>query len=119
MELDEIKKHITHLSEEIRLNAVHEQHVIVGGKIVDIIPPFTKENSIYILTIDDVIGTMNVLVSDTFMTEFNDRIELDKYVFFEGFANVVSRFIKKEIKKDVSVFAYSLKDITKDEKVPQ
>ncbi|MED3627955.1 hypothetical protein P4478_12920 [Bacillus subtilis] len=117
MELDEIKQYVTHLSEELRLNAAHEQHVIVGGKIVNIIPPFIKENSIFIVSIDDGIGTMNVLISDDFMSQFKEEVVLGEYVFFEGFANVVSRSIKNEVKKDVSVFAYSLKDITKDEKV--
>ncbi|MCD7911031.1 hypothetical protein KC480_05765 [Bacillus velezensis] len=116
MELAEIKRQITHLSEELRLNAIHEQHVIVGGKIVDIIPPFTKENSIYILRIDDVIGTINVLVSEVFMNEFKNQITLDEVLFFEGYANVVSRVIKQKVKKDVSVFAYSLKEISEGEK---
>ncbi|ARC67279.1 hypothetical protein B14_200068 (plasmid) [Bacillus licheniformis] len=115
MELADIKKHTTHLSEEVRLNAAHEEHVTVGGKIINITPPFNKENSTYIVTIDDSIGTLNVLVSEAFMTEFKDLVVQGNYVFFEGFVNIVSRSIKGEVKKDVSVFAYSLKCIPNDE----
>lgn len=112
MELNEIKKHVTHFSLELKQKAVQEEEVIIGGKVTNVIPPVSDEYPMYIVMLDDHIGVNHVFVPDEMMTEFFSYFQKDNYVFVEGFVNFITRQEKKETKKDVSVFAFAVKDIT-------
>ncbi|MNI99012.1 hypothetical protein D3C73_1579810 [compost metagenome] len=52
-------------------------------------------------------------MSDEIMKEHSDVLKIGNIAFFEAFVGVLTRQIKKDEKKDVSVFAFSVKDITK------
>jgi DNA polymerase III alpha subunit len=112
MEISEIKKHVTHFSLELKHNAAQEEEVVVGGRVTSVIPPVNEEYPMYIVMLDDTIGVTHVFVPDSMMTEFHSHFQKDNYVFVEGFVNFITRQGKKEVMKDVSVFAFALKDIT-------
>ncbi len=112
MELAEIQKHVTHFSEEIRTNATHGKEVIVGGKIESIIPPLSREDIMYVVMLDDQVGVSHIYVPNLLFHAFPEHFKIGNYIFVEGFVKVMSRSIKKEKKKDVCIYAYSLKDIT-------
>lgn len=111
MHILDIKKHITHFSEELKYHAVHEENVTVGGKIIGYVPPVSEDHPMYIFLLDDHVGTVYVHVPEQMVLECSEISE-GNYVFFEGFTNVISRYIEGELKKEVSVFAYNLKDIS-------
>lgn len=116
MELTDIKQHVTHFSEQLRLETKHREEVTVGGKILSIIPPITDDlHSMYVLVLDDKVGTHSVYISETLYQAFPEQFKKDNHVFLEGFVNVVNRHIKSAHKKEVSVFAYAMKDITREE----
>jgi hypothetical protein len=112
--LKEIQPHVTHFSEQIRLNANHLDEVTVAGKIVNIMPPVleTQENSLmssYVFEIDDQVGSLHVYVSPLMYHHFINILHAGNVVAFEGFVNVVSREMNGELKKDYSVVAYDAK----------
>lgn len=113
MKIVDIQKHITHFSEQLSQGVIHEQDVSVGGKVTAIVPPFDESYPMYILFLDDKVGTTHVFVPETMIDSFPEQIQIGNYVFVEGFANVVTRKDGKKIEKEVSVFAYAMKDITK------
>ncbi len=112
MELHDIQKHITHFSEEIRLKAIHGEEVVVGGKIESIVPPLSDEHPMYVVILDDQVGTSHVFIPSEMYDAFSSRFQVGQYVFIEGFVKVMSRSIRKETTKDVSIYGYGLKDIT-------
>lgn len=109
MELSEIRKHVTHYSLELKLKAVQEEEVVVGGRVTTIVPPVDDEYPMHIVMLDDLVGITHVLVPDNLMDEYKDSFSYGNYVFVEGFVNFVSHQQKKEMKKDVSVFAFGVK----------
>jgi hypothetical protein len=113
MNISDIQQHVTYFSEELRHKAKHEEEVVVGGKITSIIPPVNDEYPMYIVMADDLIGTVHIMVPDTMMDAHLDNFQIGNFIFVEGFVNIITRTDKKETKKDISIFAFSMKDITK------
>lgn len=112
-ELYLLQMNVTHFSEQLRTETKHEQEVVIGGRITNIVLPLDEQYPMYIVMLDDLIGTTHVYVPNTMMEAYLDHFQIGKTVFVEGFVNVMTRHIKKEKKKDVTIFAYSMKDITK------
>lgn len=113
MKIADLKSHVTYFSEELQHKAKHEEDLVVGGKITSILSPVSEEYPMYVLTLDDLVGTSHVMVPDAMYDAYLEEFKIGNTVFMEGFANVITRTVKKEIKKDVTIFAYSMKDITK------
>lgn len=113
MKIEDIQKHVTYFSEQLRFQAKHEEEIVVGGTITSIVPPIDEAYPMYILILDDLIGTTHVFAPNTLMDAYPNELKIGNVVFLEGFVNVVSRQINKEKKKDISIFAYGMKDITK------
>ena len=108
----EIKQHVTHFSEQLRREAIHEQDVVVGGKITSIIPPLDDTFPMYIVILDDLVGQLHVFIPDEMMQVYMDQFQIGNHVFVEGFVNVITRRINKELKRDISIFAYGMKEIS-------
>ena len=112
MNVAELKEHVTYFSEELKTKGFHREEVVVGGVIRAVVPAVSDDGSdAYIVTVDDHVGLLYVFVSDAMMSAYKDRITIGSSVLFEGLVNVLSR----QGKRDVSVFAYGLKDINKEE----
>jgi len=112
MNVAELKEHVTYFSEELRVKGLHREEVVVGGTIRAIIPAVSDEGKdAYIVTVDDHVGLLFVFVSDEMMFAYQDRITIGNSVLFEGLVNVLSR----KDRRDVSIFAYGLKDIHREE----
>jgi hypothetical protein len=113
----EMKQHVTYFSEQLKREAVHEQDVVVGGKITSIVPltDFDERYPMYIVILDDLVGQVHVFVPDEMMQVYADEFQIGNYVFVEGFVNVITRRIHKELKRDISIFAYNLKEISINE----
>lgn len=109
MNVQDIRTHVTYFSEELKLKAVQEEDVVVGGVIQTIVPPVNSEYPMYILALDDKVGISYVAVPENMMTHYGEELQAGNLVFLEGFVNVV----KHNDQKDVTIFAYSMKDITK------
>lgn len=111
-----IQSHVTHLSAELNKNAIHGQEVVVGGRITGIVPPSDLiDDERYIFFVDDYIDSFHVLVPKALKEAFSDKLQLNQIVFFEGFANVVTRIRLQQEVREVSVIAYGLKDISSKE----
>ena len=109
MNIATIKQHVTHFSEELRHKARHEENVVIGGAIQNIVPPIDEAFPMYIVTLDDLVGISYVVVPSTMIDAYMEDFQIGNFIFIEGFVNIVTR----PNKKDISVFAYSMKDITK------
>jgi|GEM_PF-3645094 len=112
--LSKFKKHVTHFSEQLKYQVVQEQEVIVGGTILNIVPPVDEEFPMYIVILDDLVGQTHVFVTEEIMNTFMDQFQIGQDVFIEGFVNIISRRIQGKEKRDVSVFAYDVKDFRKN-----
>jgi hypothetical protein len=115
LNIEEIRQHVTHFSEELKFNVIQEQEIIVGGRVLSVVPPIDDKYPMYIVMLDDNVGVNHVYVLDTMFNAYKDFFVEGSYIFVEGLANVVSRSRNREIKKEVSVFAYAMKDITREE----
>lgn len=113
MNITDIQKHVTYFSEQLR-SAEHTEEVVIGGKINDILPPVNEEYPMYVVILDDFIGSSHVYVPDTMFQAFSDDFQVGNMVFLEGFVNVVSSYVSGKIVKETSVIAYGMKDITKE-----
>jgi DNA polymerase III alpha subunit len=114
MKIADIQKHITYFSEELRQKCKHEEEVTVGGIIQSIVPPINDEtDSMYIVVVDDLVGALHVMVPVTMMEHYKGKFQIGEFIVVNGFVNVVSR----SHKKDISVFAYDLKDIAEEESI--
>lgn len=114
MKLNEIRRNVTHLSEELQHRAVQEEEVVVGGLIVDVVPPINDDFPMYIFTVDDTIGTIHVHVPKIMYHAYESSLSKGKYAFFEGFVNIVTSQSRKEVKKNISIYSYALKDISSE-----
>jgi hypothetical protein len=112
MNITDIRQHVTHFSEELRHKAKHEEEVVVGGEITNIIPPVSEDFPLYTVMVDDKVGTVHIMVSDTMISAYSDKFQTGSYIFLEGFANVISHIEYRQQRKDVIIFAYNVKDIT-------
>lgn len=116
MEISDIKPHVTHFSEQLRFEGQHEQEVVVGGKILSVVQPVTQEHhDMYAVLIDDCLGTFIAYVTETLYQTFMNQFQVGNLIFLEGYLNVITRSIRKDIKREVSVLAYGVKDITTEE----
>jgi hypothetical protein len=111
MKATEIAKHVTHFSEQLKF-ASQEEEVVVGGKLTNMISPVDDHYPMYVAVLDDAIGTLHVYVSDTMISAYPEQFEVGNYIFLEGFVNIMSHRVKDKTEKEVSVFAYAMKDIT-------
>lgn len=111
MNVTEIKKHVTHFSEQLR-DLEQEAMVTVGGTITHIVAPVDEEYPLYVVILDDKVGTIHTVVPDSMMDAYPEQFKVGQTIFIEGFVNIITRQIRKEKKKDVSIFAFSMKDIT-------
>lgn len=115
MKVENMKEYVTHFSEQLRNETQHKQEVVVGGKIISITPPVLDEYPTYLISLDDHVGTIQVYVPHNMMTSYSNDFEIGKYVFIKGFVSVISRYIGESLKRDISVIAYDVNDITKQE----
>lgn len=111
---EQIKKHATHFSEQIRNECKHLDEVTVAGQIKTVIPPILDDlrqlSSHYVLEIDDKVGTIYVYVSPLMKNHF-EFLELGNYVALSGYVNIVLREVHNETQKDYSVVAYDAKQL--------
>lgn len=113
MNIKTLKEHVTYFSEEFQYKAKHEEDVVVGGRILDIISPVDKDYPMFICLLDDKVGTSHVFVPENMMAAHKEELQIGQDVLLEGFVSIITREVKKEILKDISIFAYGMKDITK------
>lgn len=112
MEITDIKKHVTHLSEEIRHITTHMEEIVVGGKVTQVTPSLSDKTPTYILVLDDIVGVVRLFVGASFMRAFSDKLQIGEYVFIEAYSNIITRNDNRGKKKDVTVYGYNMKDIT-------
>ena len=55
MNIAEIKKHVTCFSEELPEKVKERDEVVVGGKIIGIVPPLGEAFPQYVLMLDDFV----------------------------------------------------------------
>lgn len=114
MNISELRECITHFSEEIKQKSKHQDEVVVGGKITNIIPPFLDEIPMYLLQIDDYVGTLYVYLSSNLFEMYQRDLKVDHFICFKGFVNIVSQKIKDEVKKSCSIMAFDVLTLKKE-----
>ncbi|CUB54058.1 hypothetical protein BN2127_JRS10_02587 [Bacillus subtilis] len=111
MDIQALKKCITHFSEQIHLSGVHKDEVKVGGRITDVFHPqeFIPGGASLVI-IDDFVGTLRVSVPEEVTQAHLNDLVVGNYVSFEGFVNTVSRSSGIE----VSVVAYAANNLLEE-----
>lgn len=115
LNVTELKKYVTHFSEQLKLEAKYKEDVIVGGKITSITPPMTEEYPLHSMIVDDHVGLLHIYIPPDMFTAYHDSFVQGEYVFVKGIVNVISRQVKGDIQRDYSVIAYDIVPSLKQE----
>lgn len=110
-----LRPHVTHFSAEIPIRTKIKDEVTIGGKLIDyssISDEFFDEQY-YRLAIEDPIGTVNVVVSETLWDHVKGWLlsEDPPLVLIKGFVNVVSRDIHGATERQYSIVGYEIQPI--------
>jgi DNA polymerase III alpha subunit len=111
MMIDQLKKHVTHFSEELSLKAKAKDDVIVGGRIISVekISEQFFDETYYKVTLDDYVGTTKVIISsEMYQHYFEDIAFVDTTFLIKGIVNVVSRKVATGIESQFSVVGYEI-----------
>lgn len=105
LDIQTLKRHVTHFSEEIRLAGETGKEVIVGGTITDIYP---IDNRFYCIVLDDFVGTIRVLISHNLFNHNRTLIQKNHVLFVNGFINIITRKREGAVDVDYSVVGYDV-----------
>lgn len=115
MNVSELRKYVTHFSEELKFKTGHRDEVLVGGQIKNIVPPILEEFPMYLIIVDDMVGTLHIYASEKLYKAYSEHLQIGKHVFVKGFVNVVSHYKYDHLEKDYTVIAYDLANINCNE----
>lgn len=112
MQLDDIKKQVTHFSLQLS-SASQEEEVVVGGEIKSLIPSPQADDPMHILLLDDQVGQSHVFISDRMLKAYLPHFEVGNTIFVQGFVSFVSR--KHGVAdKEPFVYGYALAEPAKE-----
>ena len=121
--LKDIKAVVTHFSEEVRTKAEDMEEIKVAGRIIDIIPPISLLNEegeedpmsmLYALKVDDYVGSIYVYVSLFLMKHYEQKVKINNFLVFHGFARIIDRKINHKTRRESSVIAYDVAEFPKE-----
>ncbi|WP_067923954.1 hypothetical protein [Alicyclobacillus shizuokensis] len=104
----DIRAHVTHFTEEIRLRAQPRDEVTVAGKITE---SFSLDQDLHVITIDDFVGAMRVYMSTEMAEHFKDLLVIGNFVVVRGFVNVVTLNRGDKMEQQHSIVAFELRPL--------
>lgn len=112
MNITQLKQHVTHFSASLRLDCSHGQEVVVGGRVTHILPPLSESYPKVMVQIEDYLGQLCIFVPEALLDSQEKAVHVGDFFIFEGYVNVIHRIIQNEPIKDITIFAFDMKDIT-------
>ncbi|SFJ63490.1 OB-fold nucleic acid binding domain-containing protein [Paenibacillus sp. UNC496MF] len=101
----QLRPHVTHFSEEIKLKAQVSQEVTVAGRIDSV---SQIDDSTIVIMLDDYIGQLRVVMSSIMYSHFKSIIDVGNFVSVVGYVNVVSHKVAGELKSEYSIIGFDM-----------
>jgi hypothetical protein len=103
--ISQLRPHVTHFSEEIKLKAQVLDEVTVAGRI-DSVSRIDEDYTVMVL--DDYIGQTRIIMSNIMYNHFKSIIDVGNFVSVEGYVNVVSHKVAGDLMSEYSIMGFDM-----------